>query len=996
MSASLALRWPAWLALALLACRGPAEPPLEPLDYAQAARGEVGAPRRFSLPPGPTLVASSGDHADIALALHRPGGEVVVVDRWAAPSAGERWYVDVPEGAVLEVRRARPAATSTGTFSLTLRRASPDRVALDARIEAALADARAPDGERRRAAWPRLRALADEARAAGASHLAEVAALAAGRTAARVGDRAWQVILRELARTATRAIARAEAHLELSGQWAEAGFVRPAQRHLEAARREAPSDPRVRTIATLLEARIANESGRSVDAIALARDAARRAAAEGDPALLARIAGAEGTPLVVLGDREGALAAFERELEVAKAAGDPRLEGVAWHHLAMIRSNFDKDWEGALPMYERAAKLAEQVGNIEGLAYELDSLGEMTSTLKRPVAIEYHRRALELRRKVGGVRGEAQTLISYGSALTRLGRAQDALPQLEEGIEKMRAAGNWHWEAYGQFRLGRAYHHLERYAEAVAAARAALDIVESQRAQVATEEGRAELLDAVRWYFDLNVSAAGDAYAQAPDLHWVQEALRASERARARTLVELITELDLPHDAKVPAELRARAEAIGAEVRGLEAEQRLARAEHAPKARIEALEAEIVAKMAEYAKVRRAVQAADPRRAALLATPIVDLPAARALLEPDTVAVELYLGAGGAYAIVVGTSTGAVRALGPQGPLDEAARALHTNLSARNQRVPQETAAARAARIAAADAAAQEGLRTLRQDLFGGIEGALEGHQRVVVVPDGALHYVPFAALLPELEVVTAPSLSVLAALRARGAEARGQGLALVGDPVLDAEDPRLEVRGADAPDLRLPRLRFAGAEIDAIAALVPESQRVVRRGFEANRAWVLGGALASRRLVHFATHGLLDASEPARSGLVLSQLGPDGAPRDGFLSLADVYGLRLRADVVTLSACETALGKEVRSEGLVGLTRGLLHAGARQVVASLWKVHDQATRDLMVRFYRGLLDEGLAPAAALRAAQRALAASERFSAPYYWAGFVLQGDLQE
>jgi CHAT domain-containing protein len=473
----------------------------------------------------------------------------------------------------------------------------------------------------------------------------------------------------------------------------------------------------------------------------------------------------------------------------------------------------------------------------------------------------------------------------------------------------------------------------------------------------------------------------------------VQEALLASERARARTLLELIEKLDLPVGAGIPEALRARLRALREEVRDLEAEQRRARAEAAPAEDIEALEAQIIARMAEYAKLRRRVEAADPRRAALLSAPPVDLASARDLLEPDTLAVELYLGAGGAYAIAIGTSTATVRSLGPQGPLDAAARKLHADLSARNRREAGEDAAERAARIAAADDAAQAGLRALRRRLFGALEPLLAGRRRVVIVPDGALHYVPFAALLPEHEVVTAPSLGVLAALRARAREARGEGLALIGDPVLGASDPRLEVRGAETSDLRLPRLTFAGAELDAIAELVPASERVVRRGFEATRAWVLDGGLASRRLVHFATHGVLDAEEPARSGLVLSEVDAAGRPLEGFLNLADVYGLRLSADVVTLSACETALGKEVRGEGLVGLTRGLLHAGARQVVASLWKVHDQATRELMVRFYRGLLERGRAPAAALRAAQRALANSERFSAPYYWAGFVLQGD---
>jgi CHAT domain-containing protein len=125
----------------------------------------------------------------------------------------------------------------------------------------------------------------------------------------------------------------------------------------------------------------------------------------------------------------------------------------------------------------------------------------------------------------------------------------------------------------------------------------------------------------------------------------------------------------------------------------------------------------------------------------------------------------------------------------------------------------------------------------------------------------------------------------------------------------------------------------------------------------------------------------------------MLSRVGERGEPVEGFLSLGDIYNLRLGADLVVLSGCETALGREVRGEGLVGLTQGFLYAGAGQVVASLWRVEDQATAELMSRFYRALLSEHRTPAAALRLAQLAIRDDKRWRSPYYWSGFVLQGD---
>jgi CHAT domain-containing protein len=162
---------------------------------------------------------------------------------------------------------------------------------------------------------------------------------------------------------------------------------------------------------------------------------------------------------------------------------------------------------------------------------------------------------------------------------------------------------------------------------------------------------------------------------------------------------------------------------------------------------------------------------------------------------------------------------------------------------------------------------------------------------------------------------------------------------------------------------------------------------------FRANRATATSSELGQYRIVHFATHGLLNSEHPELSGLVLSLVDEQGRPVDGFLRLHEVYNLRLPVELVVLSACQTGLGREVKGEGLVGLTRGFMYAGAARVAASLWKVDDAATMELMGRFYRGMLKEGLRPAAALRAAQLEMWRTKRWREPYYWAAFVLQGE---
>jgi CHAT domain-containing protein len=269
--------------------------------------------------------------------------------------------------------------------------------------------------------------------------------------------------------------------------------------------------------------------------------------------------------------------------------------------------------------------------------------------------------------------------------------------------------------------------------------------------------------------------------------------------------------------------------------------------------------------------------------------------------------------------------------------------------------------------------------------------------------------------------VLTTPSASVLATLRREAAlrDRPSKGIAVLADPVFEAADARVrravdrrrQANASARPSLdaersiharaavdqlraggTLARLAFSRDEAANIAALAG-ADAWVADGFGANRKAVLSHALEDYRVVHFATHGLVNDAHPELSGLLLSLVSEDGAPQDGFLRLQDIVNLELRADLVVLSACRTALGKDVRGEGLLSLTRSFMFAGTPRVVASLWQVGDAATAELMKRLYTGLLTKGMSPAAALRAAQRELAADPRWSAPYYWAGFVLQGD---
>jgi CHAT domain-containing protein len=190
-----------------------------------------------------------------------------------------------------------------------------------------------------------------------------------------------------------------------------------------------------------------------------------------------------------------------------------------------------------------------------------------------------------------------------------------------------------------------------------------------------------------------------------------------------------------------------------------------------------------------------------------------------------------------------------------------------------------------------------------------------------------------------------------------------------------------------------LTRLAHAAEEANAISAVAPWGSTMVAKGFDASRETAMSPNVGQYQIVHFATHGFLDSEHPELSGIVLTMVDRNGVRTNGLMPLHDIYSLDLSAELTVLSACQTALGKDIKGEGLVGLTHAFMSAGSKSVVASLWKVDDRATAVLMADFYHSMLQQGMSPAAALSSAKLKMMRDKRWSAPYYWAGFVLQGE---
>ena len=285
---------------------------------------------------------------------------------------------------------------------------------------------------------------------------------------------------------------------------------------------------------------------------------------------------------------------------------------------------------------------------------------------------------------------------------------------------------------------------------------------------------------------------------------------------------------------------------------------------------------------------------------------------------------------------------------------------------------------------------------------------------RLIVVADGVLQYVPFQILhvsagssepmISKFDIVDTPSASALAIVR-RERQRRQPGSKLLvgfGDAVFSPDYTPNSTKtitnsseGRSKESTRfydLPRLFYAKRELRAIGELTSGDSTFFVE-YDATRHNLLTTDLSQFRILHVVTHGVLDDQQPELSGLVLSLVDGDARPIEGFVSLADIYRLHAPVELVVLSACHTALGQQLRGEGLIGLTRGFMYAGASGVVASLWNVDDRATSELMKHFYTNMLQHGMGPATALRAAQNEIRSQPKWSAPYYWAGFTFQGD---
>jgi len=713
-----------------------------------------------------------------------------------------------------------------------------------------------------------------------------------------------------------------------------------------------------------------------------------------------------GTVYSLLGDSPKAFYYFEQVLPLVRVTGDRWVETAALTNMGILYTLSD-DPKKALEYLNPALAIARERRDRRTEAAVLTHTGTAYSASgDKSKGIEYLERALQLRVAVSDRPGEAITLNHLGRAFAKWKEPQKALEYYGKALPIWRAVGDGNGEVAALYGMARAEADRGDLQRANQLTESALPIINTLRTRVTSPDLRASYFASVQDLFKLRIDLLMQLHRREPAAGFDVAALKTDEQARARSLIDLLAESSADILQGVDPALRARERSL----------QQMLNAEADRQMRSFGSRRKIEELLTQLDVIEAELKNNSPRYAALTQPAPLGLSEIQtAVTDDETLLLEYSLGEERSYLWAVTKNSFSSYELPSRAVIEAAARRCYELLTARNQYVKFETADEKRERVRKADVEYPNAAAALSDMLLGPVAAQL-GRKRLLVVPDGALEYLPFAALtvpgarqfvplMVQYEVTSIPSASTLAVLRQelKGRTPAEKVVAVFADPVFDKSDERVSGNmsrvagghhGAPVVDVALQRLPYTRQEAEAILALAPSSGRKAALGFEANRAAAMSDDLIKYRIIHFATHSILDSTHPELSGIALSMLDRQAKPQNGFLRAHEIFNLRLGAELVVLSGCRTGLGKQVKGEGVYGMTRGFMYAGSKRVVVSLWDVQDQATARLMSDFYRGLLGpKKSSTAAALRAAQIAIWREGRWSAPYYWAGFVLQGE---
>jgi CHAT domain-containing protein/Flp pilus assembly protein TadD len=738
----------------------------------------------------------------------------------------------------------------------------------------------------------------------------------------------------------------------------------------------------------------------------------------------------------ILGDDQKSLEYSNQALLLARKVGDHVQETRILLAQGRVYSSKGK-YQEALNVIDEVLK----VSSTNHLPFEPVARNDMGTIYiqkqEYPKAQESFNQALSNTRLSEVTVFKAKLISNIGSTYYHLKQPEQAINNYNQALSLYQALGDRTQEADTLFYIAVTERDRGNLQQALNKIQTVVKIIEDLRTKVVSPELRTSYFATAQKYYGFYIDLLMQLHKKDPTKvcefktqylnikdRCYAVALHISDRARARSLVELLVEANANIREGIKPELLERERNIQQKLDALE-KQRLELSSHPnTEKQIADIKQQIDKLLDDYQQLRTKIRLNSPRYAALkFPEPVTLQEIQQKILDDDTLLLTYSLGEERSYLWLVSKTEIHSYELPKRAEIEAQAKQFHGYLKANPNQFTSQ---------AATDIGKQFATK-LSQMLLQPVTNKL-GNKRLLIVGDGALQYVPFTALpvcqdatcnvstplLANHEIINSPSVSTIATLRSEQQQRKlaPKTLAVLADPVFSKDDERFSSQGkqdisptkvnpnkqsenlhnlllqrsASELGVTFNRLPFTDKEANSILALAPQSS-IQAFGFAANRAFATNPQLSQYRFVHFATHSILNSTNPELSGVVLSLVNQKGEVENGFLRLNDIFNLKLPAELVVLSACETGLGKEVKGEGLVGLTRGFMYAGSPRLVVSLWKVADQGTSVFMIKFYTKMLQQGLKPAEALRAAQLEMLRDEKYSAPYYWAGFTLQGE---
>jgi CHAT domain-containing protein/tetratricopeptide (TPR) repeat protein len=739
-----------------------------------------------------------------------------------------------------------------------------------------------------------------------------------------------------------------------------------------------------------------------------------------------------------LGNPQKALDYYRQSLPLSKAVGDRHMEAYSLSNIGMVYSSRG-EFKTAIDAYHQALVISKTIENRRGEARALYGLGVAHSLEgDNEKARTIFERALTFSREVDDRVNEAQILFNLGAVQSLSGDDPDALALLSQALVLSRAINDLRAEASTLYWIARVERNRGCLNESRQHIEKALELIDSQQIKFSGQDVRTSYFASVQKYYEFYVDLLMQLHAQNPSEGLDAIAWQISERARARSFLGLLPEIGVAIRQGVPSSLIDREKTLQ-QLLNSKAERRvrLLGGKHSQE-EAAAISKEIEELLTEYDDVQAQIRRQSPRYAALTQPRPLSLKEIQAqVVDRDTLLLEYALGDDRSFLWLITPTSVTSYVLPKRAEIETAARSFQETLS--KPGLPLD-AAYQLSNMLLGPAVEHLGTKRLLIVAQGPLLSLPFGALPLpsTAPHDGVMSYTP---IITRHEITYSPSASVLAVLRREmiGRKLAPKAVAVFADPVFSKNDarvptqssnvrkatvrqpesltgtyptptlknastigqaaggrllPRLPASPVEAQQiLSFPRLPTSRWEARQILSLVPEDQGKLALDFDANRATATNPELSQYRIIHFATHGILDETHPELSGIVLSSVDQQGRPQDGTLRANEIFNLNLSAELVVLSGCRTGLGKEVEGEGKIGLARAFMYAGAARVIESLWNVDDRATAELMARFYKAMLKDRLTPAAALRRAQLEILRDAKWRHPYYWASFVLQGE---